>query len=293
MTIHCLTAVYNRQVKTLKSINDIYQQAIKLNHKIIFWIIEAGNSNITKEILKNFPIECIKIIKVPDNTFWTSGMYIGLDLLKKNAKSKDLIILFNNDIRVPKNTLSSMERRIDQNPKSAISPICMSINNRKTVSTGVIVKNWFICLHKSMFINLKKKQLKNLKPIMVDFMTQRFLCAPKKIFDLVGNYNHKILPHYGGDDEFTFRMGKKGVNVILDPSFYVYIDDSDTGLNPIYKNLNFKQRFQSLFSVKSTSHLLTTIKFSFLVAPFYTQPLNAIVMFIKAIMRAFFLKPKK
>ncbi len=182
MTIHCLTAVYNRQIKTFKSINDIYQQAIKLNHKIIFWIIEAGNSNITKEILKNFPIDCIKIIKVPDNTFWTSGMYIGLDLLKKNANSNDLIILFNNDIRVPKNTLISMKRKIEQNPKSAISPICMSINNRKTVSTGVIVKNWFICLHKSMFVNLKKKTIKKFKANHGRFYDSKISVCPKKNF---------------------------------------------------------------------------------------------------------------
>ena len=102
MTIHCLTAVYNRQVKTLKSINDIYQQAIILNHKINFWVVEAGNEYETKKILKNFPSGIIKIIKVPENTFWTSGMYIGLDMLKKTSKNDDLVILFNNDIRVPK-----------------------------------------------------------------------------------------------------------------------------------------------------------------------------------------------
>lgn len=293
MTIHCLTAVYNRQIKTFKSINDIYQQAIKLNRKINFWVIEAGNEDETQKKLKNFPTGVIKIIKVPEDTFWTSGMYIGLNMLKKNAKSDDLIILFNNDIRVPKNTLDCMESRVAQYPQCAISPISFSINSRKTVSTGVIVKNWFFSAHKSMFVNLTKKQLNNSEPIVVDFMTQRFLCAPKKIFDLVGNYNQKILPHYGGDDEFTFRMGKKGIKVILDPSFYVFIDDTDTGLNSRYRTLSFKQRCQSLFNIKSTSHLLTTIKFSLSVAPFYTQPFNVIFMFIKAILRAFFLRPKK
>lgn len=293
MTIHCLTAVYNRQIKTLKSINDIYQQAIILNHKINFWVVEAGNEYETKKILKNFPSGIIKIVKVPENTFWTSGMYIGLDKLKKNSRNDDLVILFNNDIRVPKNTLSYMESRINQYPHSAISPISLSINSRKTVSTGIIVKNWFLSLHKSLFVNLTRKQFKSLEPAIVDFMTQRFLCAPRKIFDLVGNYNQKILPHYGGDDEFTFRMKKKGIRVILDPTFYVFIDDADTGLNSRYRSLNFKQRCQSLFNLKSTSHLITTFKFSLCVAPFYSQPFNMITMLFKAILRAFFLSPKK
>ena len=186
-----------------------------------------------------------------------------------------------------------MESRINQHPHSAISPICLSINSRKSVSTGVIVKNWFLSLHKSLFVNLKKKQLKILEPAIVDFMTQRFLFAPRKIFDLVGNYNQKILPHYGGDDEFTFRMKKKGIRVLLDPTFYVFIDDTDTGLNSRYKSLNFKQRCQSLFYIKSTSHLITTFKFSLCVAPFYSQPFNMISMIFKAILRAFLLSPKK
>ena len=169
----------------------------------------------------------------------------------------------------------------------------MSINRRKSVSTGIVVKNWFLSLNKSMFVNLSKIQLKKLEPVEVDFMTQRFLFARKKIFDLVGNYNSKILPHYGGDNEFTFRMKKNGIKVILDPSFYIYIDETDTGFNSHYKILTFRERLKSLFHLKSTSHLKTAIKFSFLVAPYYSQPFNAMATMFKAILRALILKPKR
>ena len=293
MIIHCLTAVYNRQLKTFKSINDIYKQSLKLNKEIKFWIIEAGNFEDTKNVFKDFSSEIIEIIKVPDNTYWTSGMHIGLNVLKKNSDDNDLIILFNNDIRVPKNTLKIITEKIKGNHNCAISPISISIRRRRSVSTGVIVKNWFLSLNKSMFTNLSKMQLKKLNPIEVDFMTQRFFVAHKKIFDLVGNYNSKILPHYGGDNELTFRMKKRGIRVILDPSFYVYIDEADTGLNSHYKALSFRERIKSLFHIKSTSHLKTAIKFSFLVAPFYSQPFNVIAISLKAILRALIFRPRK
>jgi len=293
MSIHCLTAVYNRQAKTFKSINDIYQQSLELGIKIKFWIIEAGDEKNTQRIFNKFPSESIKIIKVPDTTYWTSGMHIGLKILKKNSSNEDLVILFNNDIRVPRNTLKKVCDKIKNNLNYAISPISISINSRKSVSTGIKVKNWFLSLHESMFVNLSYKQLKLFEPAEVDFMTQRFLCARKNVFDLVGNYNERILPHYGGDNEFTYRMKKKGIKVILDPSFYIYIDETDTGLNSHYRSLSFKERFQSLFYIKSTSNLGTAIKFSILVAPYYSQPFNLLAMTFKAILRALILKPKK
>ena len=291
--LHCLTAVFNRQIKTFKSINDIYSQAKILNQKIVFWIIEAGNEIITKETLRHFPDGIIKITKVPETTYWTSGMHIGIDLIKKNSNNEDIIILFNNDIRVPKNTIFNLKKKILENPGSAISPISISLRSRKTVSTGIKVKNWFFSIHKSMFVNLKRKQLKNLMPANVNFMTQRLLGTKLETFNIIDNYKSHIFPHYGGDDELTYRMGKNGINVILDPSFYIFIDEKDTGLNSSNKKLNFKERLKSLYHIKSTNNLMTTIKFSLFVAPIYTQPLNLIFMIIKSFIRAMFFNPKK
>ena len=36
-------------------------------------------------------------------------------------------------------------------------------------------------------------------------------------------------------------MKKNGIKVILDPSFYIYIDETDTGLNSHYKILTFRE----------------------------------------------------
>ena len=293
MMLHCLTAVFNRQNKTFKSINDIYIQAKILNHKIIFWIIEAGDEIITKKTLSDFPTSIIKIIKVPETTYWTSGMQIGIDLLKKNSSNEDIIILFNNDIRVPKNTIFNLQKKIFENPRSAISPISIGLHSRKTVSTGVKVKNWFFSIHKPMFVNLKRKHLRNLKATTVNFMTQRLFGTRAETFNIIGNYKSHIFPHYGGDDELTHRMGKNGIKVILDPSFYIFIDEKDTGLNSSNKKLNFMERLKSLYYVKSTNNLMTTIKFSLFVAPIYTQPLNVVFMIIKSFIRAMFFNPKK
>jgi GT2 family glycosyltransferase len=292
MKIHCVTAVYNRQEKTYASIQDIYEQSKSLGIDVKFWVIEAGDYNLTLEIFNKYDTEILKIIDVPEDTFWTSGMEIGVFEALLDAEDNDLFILFNNDIRVPQKTLEFVLNKMSSDSLIALSPISVSSHDRLTISTGVIVKNWVFCWHRAPFVNLKIDDLVNFKLIEVDFMTQRFLCLPKKVLDLVGNYRSDKLPHYGGDYEFTCRMKRKGVKVILDPSFHIYIDEQDTGLNSRYKKLNIKQRLQSLVSLRSSSNIITAFKFSLCVSPLYAQPFNLIFMPLKAIIRALFFRPR-
>ena len=111
------------------------------------------------------------------------------------------------------------------------------------------------------------------------------------IFD-AGNYNSSWLPHYGGDFEFTYRAKKFGYKVVLDPKKRVYIDEKQTGLNSRFIKLTFKDRLKSLFVIRSSSNLLTAVKFSILVAPVRSQPFNLMALFAKAFIRAFFVRPK-
>jgi len=80
--------------------------------------------------------------------------------------------------------------------------------------------------------------------------------------------------------------------VILDPTIHVYIDEVDTGLNSRYRKLTLFQRLQSLYDIKSSSNLWVAAKFSYLVAPWWSQPLNMLFMTIKAFIRAVILKPR-
>jgi GT2 family glycosyltransferase len=292
MKYHFLTATYNRHEQTFNSVNDIVEQMQLLQKDYRVVIIEAGDADLLRKKFGNEKYKKVEIISVTDQTFWTTAMSIGVLNLLNNSKSNDVFALFNNDIRVPSNTLSELIKYNYDSP-IAVSPISISSNDNKSVSTGVKVLFWPLCIHKTEYINLTVDEANNLKNVEVEFMTQRFLWCGRHVIESAGNYRADIFRHYAGDYELTARMAKKGFKVILDPSIHIYIDESDTGLNSRYRSLNFFQRVQSLFSIKSSSNLWIAIKFSFIVAPWWSQPFNMVIMTLKAFVRAMILKPRK
>ena len=291
MKYQFLTATYNRHEHTFNSVNDIVDQMQILQKDYRVVIVEAGDADLLRKKFDNEKYKKVKIISVTDQTFWTTAMSIGVSNLLNNSKKNDVFTLFNNDIRVPSNTLSELIK-YDYDKPIAVSPISISSNDNKSVSTGVKVLFWPLCIHRAEYINLTVEEANNLKNVEVEFMTQRFLCCGRHVIDSVGNYRSDIFRHYAGDYELTARMAKKGFKVILDPSIHIYIDESDTGLNSRYRSLNFFQRVQSLFSIKSSSNLWIAIKFSYIVAPWWSQPFNMLIMTLKAFVRAMILKPR-
>ena len=109
--VYFLTATFNRQALTRKSISDLQKQTNfhKLDSEI--WVIEAGDYEKTQASLKE--IVNLNLMKVPDDTFWTSAMSIGIEQISKVAKSDDIIICFNNDIEVPDQILMNILHQVN------------------------------------------------------------------------------------------------------------------------------------------------------------------------------------
>lgn len=288
---HFLTATFNRHELTFKSVSDIVREINVLNKDYCITIVEAGDANNLRLKFDDPQFAKVKVIQVSDDTFWTSAMSIGIDNLLNNSKDEDVFALFNNDIRIPAGTLSClMEYNFQE--KIAVSPISISSNDMKSVSTGVKVLSWPLCIHKAKYVGLTIKEANSKNRTEVDFMTQRFFWCGRHVFNKIGNYRADILSHYGGDYELTSRMVNMGFKVILDPKIFVYIDEADTGLNSRYRKLSFFQRIQSLYSIRSSSNLWVAIKFSYSVAPLWAQPFNMIFMLAKAFIRAIIVKPR-
>ena len=105
---------------------------------------------------------------------------------------------------------------------------------------------------------------------------------PIKIFNLIGNYDSKNFPHYGADDEFTFRAKKFGYECLICTTSIVYLDIEDNKKFP--KNL-FKKFIFILFSTKSSSNLINKLTITFKMVPKYAK----ISFFLISIIKSFYI----
>ena len=254
-------------------------------------IVEAGDSSKTNDFLKPILKKNLKVISVPEDTFWTSAMSVGISEISKIAKSTDIIICFNNDIMLPDDVLGYTLSKVTKDKFLVLSPLSVSPHSGRVIATGVKVKNWYLGLNETPFKGRMFDCINSSDLIEVDYLTQRFMAFQAHLVFKVGNYNCKWLPHYGGDYEFTFRAKKSGYRIVIDPAKKVFIDEQQTGLNSKFRELTWSQRVKSLFSIRSNNNILKTIKFSLLTAPLRSQPLNLLFLVAKSLILALLAKP--
>ena len=290
--IYYLTATFNRQSLTHKSVFQITKQKGFNDFDSEIWVVEAGDSQKTTDLLAPIPGKNINVINVPESTFWTSAMSIGIDQIATVAKPTDIIICFNNDIMLPDEIVEDIIEKITNDNHLVISPLSVSPHDGRVIATGVKVKNWYLGINETPFKEQKFDKISASDLIEVDYLTQRFMAFQARLIFEAGNYNCKWLPHYGGDYEFTFRAKKSGYNVVIDPAKKVHIDETATGLNSKYRKLTLSQRLNSLFSIRSNNNIWKTMKFSLLTAPVKAQPLNLFALVAKSLILALLARPR-
>ena len=116
----CIACVHNRKNKTLAALRSILNQNLcsRLSMKIV--ILDDGSVDGTALAVKKiFPT--VDIIYGDGNHFWAGGMRYLFDYLKIHFKFKYLIV-FNDDIVLSKNALTSLISTSSQLQSDNITP---------------------------------------------------------------------------------------------------------------------------------------------------------------------------
>jgi GT2 family glycosyltransferase len=276
--IYIIIPVHNRINYTIKCINSIYDQKIK-NIQII--IIDDGSEDDTSEIINNMWND-ILIVKGNGSLWWTGAVAIGVEYVLKIANKNDYLMTINNDIILEHNVLIEMYKEVEMNNKFIISALSIDINNKKSIiDSGSIMKSWILNYTVHPLKNKLLTELGNTKLIDVDILNGRCVIYPIKIFNELGNFNYVLFPHYGGDNEFTFRAKRNGWSLKINPKAVIYVDQEATGVNTISKHLNMRNLFLSLWSIKSSNHLGYRTKYALKVPPWYAIPTFLLITYFK------------
>ena len=283
--ISVIIPVHNRINLTKICLNSLSPYKSLLN--VI--IVNDGSTDNTEEVLKEeFP--WVIIIKGDGNLFWTGAVHKGIEfLLSSNKINTTYAILMNNDVILPDYGVIEklVKASAEFGDQAIVSPITVSKKFKdQIIITGVQVNSWFLNRTRKIFSNQKLSNLKVLDPIEVDFITARFLLHPMHVFQKVGNYNARDLPHYGGDDEFSYRCKKHGVRPLIIPTACVYLED----IFDEPSKLKEKSIFFWLFDKRSNINIFSKFALSIIVCPWFARPSFIAIGVLKSLYLAVFRK---
>lgn len=247
--IFVVCGVHNDLTHTKQLLSCIAKQSYE-NYQTI--IIDDGSYDGTAGyIRKNYPE--IKILKGNGSLWWTGCIFWGVEEAIKKAQIGDLIFIINNDCIVDKDYLRILVQSSLKHNRAIVGSLILDVKNKSKIHDAGVQINWAI----GKLIPLGPKNVKNLpahKTIQdkIDTLSTKGTIYPIEVFQQIGNFDKKHLPHYVSDYEFACRAKRHGFKLLLSYKAKVYNDTQRTGFGNLKKeDLSINQFFSLLLNRKS------------------------------------------
>ena len=272
--IYIVIPVFNRLSKTVSCISSILQHC-SVEFRII--IVDDGSSDGTSTFLENNYPQVV-ILKGDGSLFWTGAVKVGIDYVLDIHKFNDWVLLMNNDVQIQANTIENLLYFAkEKNRHTLTNALSVDLLDGDTIiKSGTKVLSWALNMTKHVNHGNSLRNLLSLDAIEVDLLTGRCLLHPVEIFREIGGYNPDLLPHYGGDDEFTSRARANGYKLYVLPSAIVFLDQEKSCKDRV--NI-----FRSFTSIKSNINLIFRWRLTRSIVPFCSQPTYYLISVFKSV----------
>ncbi len=212
-----MTVLYNSE----KNLPDFFY-SLSINKDFLFAVYIIDNSKLdsgTKLAIslgKKYNIH-IKTCFNNSNLGVAAGNNIGIHLAREDLC--EYVLLANNDIKFPKNTIKILFNNMAKNFAYACTPkINFFSNPSKIWFAGGEIKKFFVRTP-HIGINKMDKGLSN-KSDFIEYAPTCFMLLNIKIFKIVGLMDENYFV-YWDDTDFVWRMKNKGIKILYVPSALV------------------------------------------------------------------------
>ncbi len=277
--IHIVIPVHNRKHFTKECLISLRNQTIP--HKTI--VVDDGSSDGTGEMLREEFPEVI-VLEGDGNLFWTAGVNMGI----RHALSlgADYIFTLNNDTIAAPDLLEKMMVWAERTPDALLGSFDINAKTLKPHYGGeIIIWRW----DKSRFLlnELKENEWHGLHE--VSLFPGRGLLIPRKVFDKVGLFEERLLPHYMADYDFTHLARRNGFKVYCNYDAKLYTYPEESGNHIISKTKTLKNYYNHLFSIRGGSNLRNYTIYIWRNCPWWEMPMSLLVGYLRRII-GFWLK---
>ncbi len=242
--------VHNRVELTLKCLESLHAQDYA-DYEIV--ICDDGSTDGTSErIREHFP--SVNLLQGDGNLWWTGAINRCVEyVLVHTTDNTDCIVALNDDLEAPSNYLSTLADAASRYPGSIIASAEYDINTRRISSVGNRL-SWLTARGKP--IDPLKDCDPNDKTIAsISEASGRGTLIPLSIFQKIGLYDERHLPHYGSDYDFSYRASRAGCRVMVCLAAHVFSHTEKTGLTDIRQDFSFCSFYRYLTNIKSPANL--------------------------------------
>lgn len=247
MKVIGIMTCFNRKSKTINSINTL----IKNNPQIEFEFVivdDSSKDGTRDELVAKF--SNVTVINGNGNLFYSGGMRVGIDYVKKEKKDCDFILLFNDDVDFYKNCIQNM---ISYKKKADSIVVGATENDSGKLSYGGVKK--ISTVRPSFCILMSTPE----KREYCDTFNANCVLIDKNVFMLLNNID-KVYRHSLGDYDYGLDATRNGYKICVTDFFVGHCNNNPVSDNWLDKEKSRTERLKKKESIKG---LPTKIWFHF------------------------------
>lgn len=255
MHIWICIPVFNRLEYTLKCLASLETQTCQ-NFTVV--ICDHGSTDGSSiAIQQQFPD--VIVLNAESSLWWTGAINICVRYVLEHAEENDTLLTLNNDTELPQDYLQQLMSCSKKYQQAIITSVIHDIKTGERIDIGHR-QNWLLAT--STPVNFEDHHIANDNDVIeITHASGRGTLFPIAVFNKIGLYDEKRLPHYAADYDFTFKAVRAGFMIYVSNNCRVYSYVEATGMTSVLSKFSIKSFLDYFTGMRSPANLKTRFWF--------------------------------
>ncbi|WP_310392827.1 glycosyltransferase family 2 protein [Hymenobacter sp.] len=244
--LYIVIPVFNRLAFTRDCLLSLRRQTTDAFRTVV---VDDGSTDGTAEALaREFPEV---LVETGDGTlFWTAGVNLGIR--RALAAGATRVMTLNNDLVAEPDFVAQMLAAAARHPTAVLGALELDLATGAPVYGGERL-DWLLHRRHDLLRELPEAARHGLHP--VTYLPGRGLLIPRAVFERIGLFDEKRLPHYLADFDFTSVARRHGFPVYCNYEARLRTYPDESGQEQTRRQRSLRGYYQHLFGIRGGGNL--------------------------------------
>jgi GT2 family glycosyltransferase len=246
--VHVLIPAHNNKPEVLEVLGCVERQK---NVVLDVVLVDDGSTDGTsEEVQRQFPL--VRLLSGDGQLWWTGANVVGVADIMARAQKEDFILLLNNDLSIDDGYVAALVACSEQLGRAMVGSTIVDDERPDHMVAGLRLNHRLRLTEQTDVSAIRESDYDD----RVDVLPGRGTLVPIEVFQRIGTFDRRRLPHYGADYEFSIRAKRAGFTLAVSHRAKVSAKLRITGLCPPNRpRITLAECVRLLCSRKSTANL--------------------------------------
>ncbi len=246
--VHALIPAHNNKPEVLEVLLCLERQ--RYGPLEVLLVDDGSTDGTSEEVRRRFPR--VRVLQGDGRLWWTGANVLGVANVLERAREGDYILLLNNDVSIDDGYVGELVNCSEKLGRALVGSTIVDDERRDRMVAGLRLDRRLRVTEQTDASSIRQTDYDD----WVDVLPGRGTLVPLEVFQRIGSFDRRRLPHYGSDYEFSIRARRAGFKLAVSHRAKVYAKLRITGLYPPDRpRISLAECTRLLCSRKSTANL--------------------------------------